>query len=121
RDYARQAREESAAQSAANPQDGQLRTLHAVLLAYLGETEAAVREAEAGARITVEMAGAVAYNALYEQFQVVRVYLVLGRNDEALSLLEKLRGSRYPSKAYLLYDPIFEPLRSMPRFQALLK
>ena len=91
------------------------------MLAYLGEAEEAVREAELGAQTTVRAAGAIAYSSLYEQFQVVRVYLALGMTDKALTLLETLRQSRYPSTAYLLYDPIFASVRNSPRFQGLLK
>jgi TolB-like protein/DNA-binding winged helix-turn-helix (wHTH) protein/Tfp pilus assembly protein PilF len=53
---------------------------------------------------------------------IVRIEIALGRNDEALTWLEK----RYQSQAdddllWIKVDPIYDPLRSNPRFQELLR
>jgi tetratricopeptide (TPR) repeat protein len=119
REYARQSREPSRVLVEANPEDGQLRVLYAIVLAYLGEHEAAQREAREGVRLTETAGGQVWFNTQYERLQLVRVLIVVGRHDEAITTLEQMREHRYPYIGALRHDPMFTPIRNHPRFQAL--
>ena len=57
----------------------------------------------------------------YNQHQVVRIYMILGEREKALDLLEPLlRIPYYVSPGWLAIDPNFAPLKSHPRFVALL-
>jgi adenylate cyclase len=47
------------------------------------------------------------------------VYLGLGENNQAIDWLEKAYEGRSPWLAWLKVEPMFDPLRSDPRFQAL--
>lgn len=46
------------------------------------------------------------------------IYIGLGEHDKALDWLEQLIEHR--SRIFLKADPIFDPLRALPRFQRLL-
>lgn len=48
-------------------------------------------------------------------------YAALGRRDEALSWLERSFEERANNIAYLAVEPVYDPLRSEPRFHALLR
>ena len=48
-------------------------------------------------------------------------YLGLGDKDEALTFLERAYAEQDPALFWLKMSPIFDPLRSEPRFQALLR
>ena len=50
-----------------------------------------------------------------------RVYVGLGDKDRAVDSLEKAYNDRAPGLTYLQWAPFWDPLRSHPRFQALLK
>jgi TolB-like protein/DNA-binding winged helix-turn-helix (wHTH) protein/Tfp pilus assembly protein PilF len=50
------------------------------------------------------------------------IYIGLGQNDDALTWLEKAHQQRGSyTNLYLKVDPMFDPLRSSPRFQELLR
>ena len=49
------------------------------------------------------------------------VYVGLGDKDSAVDSLEKAYNERAPGLTYLKWQPLWDPLRSHPRFQALLK
>jgi hypothetical protein len=51
----------------------------------------------------------------------VVAYVGMGNKQEALSWLEKAYSERSPSMISLKVNPTFDPLRSEPRFQALLR
>ena len=47
---------------------------------------------------------------------VALVLVGLGRNDEAITMLERAYGERSTLLSYLDRDPRFDPLRTSPRF-----
>ncbi|MEO6002908.1 MAG: TIR domain-containing protein [Opitutus sp.] len=103
----------------AAPGDTALHVARGELLAWLGRTEEALREA----RTAMELAAGRDLRLWF--VSSVRIYAVLGRADDALPLLEKFcaRGFNqvgWPLTAALLkIDPLWDKLRSDPRFQAL--
>ena len=54
-------------------------------------------------------------------FDVAIAWLGLGDNERALASLEKAIEDRSPRVLFLMVEPRFDPLRSDPRFQAMLK
>mgnify|MGYP001823610157 CR=1 FL=1 len=63
-----------------------------------------------------------AYKALYRLEELARIYVMVGETDLALDVLEDLLiGPGILSASWLQTDPRFGPLRSHPRFQALLE
>jgi tetratricopeptide (TPR) repeat protein len=52
---------------------------------------------------------------------IAYVYIGLGQTREALDLLEKDVDERSSMTAYFAIDPVYEDLRSEPRFKAMLK
>jgi tetratricopeptide (TPR) repeat protein len=52
---------------------------------------------------------------------IAMIYTGLGEKDEALTWLERAYDERSPVLLHLIQHPIFDPLRSELRFQALLK
>jgi len=87
-------------------------------LAYLGRGD----EALAHCRRALELVPDNYYFQPYFQLQLVRVHLILGQPEAALDLLEPLlEVPFYLSPGWLSIDPLFDPLRDDPRFQALLE
>jgi tetratricopeptide (TPR) repeat protein len=86
-------------------------------LAYLGRGD----EALAHCRRALELVYDNVYYTPYFQLQLVRVHLILGQPEAALDLLEPLlEVPFYLSPGWLSIDPMFDPLRDNPRFEALL-
>ncbi len=54
-------------------------------------------------------------------WQVATLYTRAGMKDEALDWFEKAYDAHDPNMPYLSVDPIFEDLRDLPRFQAILR
>jgi serine/threonine protein kinase/Tfp pilus assembly protein PilF len=54
-------------------------------------------------------------------YDLATVFTALGENDRAFEWLERARESRSGSMVYLKVEPIFEPLRSDPRFAELIR
>ncbi len=54
-------------------------------------------------------------------WQVATLYTRAGMKEEALDWFEKAYDSHDPNMPYLSVDPIFDELRSHPRFEAILK
>jgi hypothetical protein len=48
-------------------------------------------------------------------------WLGLGDNERALASLERAIEERSPRVLFVMVEPRFDPLRSAPRFQALIK
>jgi serine/threonine protein kinase/tetratricopeptide (TPR) repeat protein len=98
---------------------GGLHLWSAWLHSYIGDDEAAVREAE----IALKLADGAGTRMSREE-QLAAIYAAIGREDQALDILERLLGSNYPGAITvheLRLHPDWDPLRDHPRFQALLE
>jgi len=119
RAYADSARMAFEEQVKDGPEDGQLRVLLAVTLAYLGRRADAIENGERG--MVLMPPSRDAYTGSYVQHQLARIYIILGDQERALDLLEPLlKTPYYLSPGWLKVDPTFDPLRKNPRFQRLL-
>jgi tetratricopeptide (TPR) repeat protein len=100
------------------PDDSQTHALLGVALAYLGRKADAIREGQRG--LALAPIEKDAYGGPYNQFQLVRIYILAGEHEKALDLLEPLLAMPfYLSPGWLRVDPTFDPLRKNPRFQKL--
>ena len=100
-----------------SPDDSQNHSLMGISLAYLGRKEEA---------ISMGREGVILWETSRDQphpycpLQLVRIYILLGEHDQAIDLiLSLLEQPFYITPAWLGVDPMFDPLRSNPRFQAL--
>jgi serine/threonine protein kinase/tetratricopeptide (TPR) repeat protein len=93
--------------------------LLALALAFLGRAAEAVRTGEHAVEILPISRDA--YTGAYLTQQLARVYLLLGRTEEALDRLATLLAiPHHLSAGWLQIDPTYDSLRSLPRFQRLL-
>jgi eukaryotic-like serine/threonine-protein kinase len=56
-----------------------------------------------------------------DNFDQAKLYAALGENDQAMNSLEKAYESRHFALLFLKVDPVFDSLRSDPRFQSLVQ
>jgi TolB-like protein/Tfp pilus assembly protein PilF len=100
------------------PDDADLRVQFAKLLAWLGEKDAAIAEAQRAMDLRPENKDAFEGPQITEQ--AAQVYAILGDNARAIELLDGLlsRPSEVTSQSLKL-DPAWDPLRNDPAFQAL--
>ena len=99
------------------PRDAQLRTLLGLAEAYAGRTEDGIRDGERGVALNVDQ-----YFEPYLKQQLARIYLLAGRQDKAVDLLETLiRVPHTLSAGWLRIDPTWDPLRGNPRFKKLVE
>jgi adenylate cyclase len=97
------------------PRDAQVRTLLGLAEAYAGRMADAVRNGERGVAMNRDE-----YFEPYLKQQLARIYLLAGRPDKAIDLLEPLiRVPHTLSPGWLRIDPTWDPLRSHPRFKRL--
>jgi len=100
------------------PDDAQRRVLLGLAHAYAGRKREAIREGERG--VSLLPISRDAYTGPYLQHQLVRIYMLTGEPQKAMNLLEPLLETPYYlSPGWLRVDPTFDPLRKLPRFQAL--
>ncbi len=118
RAYADSALAPSAAQVAASPGDAQVRSLYALMLAYVGRAAEARAEADTAASLTTTTASA--NNHSYAIMQRARILLAIGDTDRALDAIELLLKQPYMvTPAWLRVDPTFAALKGNPRFERL--
>jgi TolB-like protein len=88
-------------------------------LAFLSEKDAALAEAQRAAELRPESKDAFGGPEIMEG--VAEVHAVLGDNDRAIEILDGLLSRPSGVTAQMLkINPIWDPLRSDPRFQALI-
>jgi TolB-like protein/Tfp pilus assembly protein PilF len=100
------------------PDDADLHVQLAKLLAWLGEKDAAIAEAQRATDLRPESKDAFEGPQITEQ--VAQVYAILGDNARAIELLDGLLNR--PSEVTLQtlkVNPAWDPLRNDPGFQAL--
>ena len=116
--YADSARLAILEQLRTQPQDPMRQVFLGVSLAYLGQQDAAVAEWERGVAM-VSSVDRVEATAYFEE-QLVRIYLLGGKLEQALGRLEPLLDAPGPlSPGRLRIDPMFRPLVGNPRFERL--
>lgn len=87
--------------------------LHACALARAGDLAMAAR------RLTVLRR--LARRRYVSPYHLAVAETGMGRHDEAMAMLEQARAQRVPQLVYLAAEPLFDPLRSDPRFAAILR
>jgi serine/threonine-protein kinase len=116
RSYADTAQLAFAAQLKDVPGDAQLHVFRGLALAYLGRKAEAIQEGERGT--SLDPMSRDASNGPYIQHILVRIYLLTGETDKALTALEPLlKAPYYLSPGWLRIDPTFAPLRGNARFE----
>lgn len=103
------------------PDDAQLNAVMGSALAYLGRRDEALECGRWGVELAATTPDAFIYT--YAQLQLIRAHLILGENELALDILEPLAEKRWPCLApgWLSIEPMYDPLRHQPRFNALLE
>ena len=100
------------------PDDSDLHVQLAKLLAWLGEKDAAIAEAQRAMDLRPESKDAFEGPRITEE--VAQIYTILGNNDRAIELLDGLlsRATGVTLQS-LKMNPAWDPLRNDPGFQAL--
>ena len=107
------------AQLKQSPDSPDLRIQRAKVLAYLGEKDAALTEAQRATEILPESKDAFGGPEITEG--AAEVCAIVGENARAIELLDGLLGRPSPVTVPLLkLSPMWDPLRKDPRFQALI-
>jgi serine/threonine-protein kinase len=101
-----------------SPDDAPRHALLGEILAALGQKDAAVSEGKRATQLLPESEDA--YDGPQISAALAEIYAWTGENDEALRLLDHLLATPNGMTVPLLkLDPIWDPLRKDPRFQAL--
>ncbi len=101
------------------PDDARFRSALGIAYAGLGRKEDAIREGE----LAVELLpmSKEAFRGAYRAEDLARIYTMVGEHDAAIDRLESLLAvPSITAVPGLRIDPIWDPLRDNPRFQALL-
>ena len=103
---------------ASTPEDPQRLAFHGLMLAYLGQKAAALRDAERA--VSLAPASRDSYMGPYIQHLLARTCVLVGEPEKAIDQLEALlKMPYYLSPGWLRIDPSFAPLRGNPRFDRL--
>jgi TolB-like protein/Tfp pilus assembly protein PilF len=92
----------------------------AMSLALLGYAHARLGERSQALRM-LEQLQAASKQSYTPAFSFAVVYAGLGEKDQAFTWLEKAYGERTSRLAYLKVEPLWDPLRSDPRFAELVR
>ncbi len=88
--------------------------------AFAGEIEAAIREGEEALELYPVATDQLNYWIIV--YNVCKIYVLAGEHEAAIDQLEVLLSTPNPiTTGTLKISPLFDPLRSHPRFQALLE
>jgi len=102
------------------PEDPRYRSSLAIVYAGLGENDEAVSTARRG--VDLLPVSREAYRGPYAVEALAQVYTMVGDHDGAITELDRLLSiPSHMSSAWLRIDPRWDPLRSDPRFQALVE
>jgi len=101
------------------PDDDRLHGSLGIAYAGLGQKQDAVREARLGCELMP--ASKDAFRAIFRVWDLAHVYRMVGETSEAIAALEDLRAPKRCHGSHAPARPQVGPLRSDPRFQALLK
>jgi serine/threonine-protein kinase len=113
---ARQITEQSVRES---PDDAARHALLGGILALLGQKEEAIREGKRAVELRPESKDA--FDGPMFTMALAQIYAWTGENDQAMQLIEhSLSTPNGVTVPILKLDPIWDPLRNDPRFQALL-
>ena len=105
---------------AGSPRDARMRSALGLTLACLGRKDEAMREARLATDLSPLSSDAIDGPQFLET--LAEVYVMVGEYDAALDLLEKLLSIPSGTSGSLLkLDPVWSPLRKLPRFQRLVE
>jgi TolB-like protein/Tfp pilus assembly protein PilF len=103
-----------------SPDNPDIQVQFAKVLAYLGEKESAIAEAQRATELLPETKDA--FGGPEIAAGVAEVYATLGDNDRAIEILDRLLSRPSVVTAqFLKVNPVWDPLRNDPRFQALIE
>jgi tetratricopeptide (TPR) repeat protein len=101
------------------PDDPARHAQHGLILAALGEKDAAIKEGKTAVELRPESQDA--FDGPKITASLAEIYALTGETDEALRLIDHLLETPNGLTISLLkLDPIWDPLRNDPRFQALI-
>lgn len=101
-----------------DPTDPRLRTALGIAYAGLGRKQEAIEEGLKAVELLP--IGREAFRGYHHEWELTRIYTMVGEYDIAIRKLEHLLSIPGPlTAAWLRMDPVFDPLRSHPRFQRL--
>lgn len=120
RQFADSARAAFEAHLKATPNDWLQRLSHALVLAYLGRREDALREGQRG--LALALATGDGYQTIPSaRHELAQIYVLTGDRPRAVAQLDTLLGAPYfLTPAWLRVDPTWAPLRDDAAFQKLL-
>jgi TolB-like protein/Flp pilus assembly protein TadD len=102
-----------------SPDDASRHAMLGGILAYLGRNEEAIKEGKRAVELAPESKDA--FDGPPLTVALAQIYAWTGEKDKALQLLEHLLSTPAGiSVALLKLDPVWDPLRKEPRFQALI-